>query len=34
MDDKLIRLNDLMISLDLILEGLLLLDLNNYGAEI
>ncbi|SUZ54316.1 uncharacterized protein METZ01_LOCUS7170 [marine metagenome] len=34
MDDKLIRLNDLMISLDLILEGLLLLDLNYYGAEI
>jgi hypothetical protein len=30
----LIRLNDLMISLDLILEGLLLLDLNYYGAEI
>ena len=34
MDDKLVRLNDLMISLDLILEGLLLLDLNYYGAEI
>jgi hypothetical protein len=34
MDDKLIRLNDLMISLDLILEGLLLLDLNHNGAEI
>ena len=34
MDGKLTSLNDLLISLDLILEGLLLLDLNYYGAEI
>jgi hypothetical protein len=34
MDGKLTSLNDLIISLDLILEGLLLLDLNHNGAEI
>ena len=34
MDGKLTSLNDLLISLDLILEELLLLDLNYYGAEI
>jgi len=34
MDGKLTSINGLIISLDLILEGLLLLDLNHYGAEI